>query len=221
MLQIVSVLAFVLLFVLITLNMRKQVLKGTTLKGWVRTQRDAVRSTWAGRRAMKAGNALSVLRGLFYLLTLAVFLVLAITGFIPVVFWGGHLTGVLLLVHVTAAPIFALSLAILSLLWAHRQRFSEENWGTVKELSARKPVEADRVEELGRKICFWLILVFAIPLILSIVLGVFPIFGTDGQESLVLLHGISALLLTITAVIHTYTLTRHTQRRPTYYGEQS
>ena len=165
--------------------------------------------TWANGRSMKPGNALGVLRGLFYLLTLALFLILAITGFVPVVFFGGHLTGILLLVHVTAAPVFALSLALLSLLWAHRQRFTAENWETITTLAARKHVAPDRLGDLGRKICFWLILFFALPLILSIILGVFPLFGTEGQESLVLLHGISALLLTITAVVHTYTVTRH------------
>lgn len=221
MLRILSTLAFLLLLVLITLDMRKQVLKETTLRLWLRAQWDAVRSIWTSRRSMKPENSLGLLRRLLYLLTLLLFVILAITGFVPVVFFGRHLTGVLLLVHATAAPIFALSLAILSLLWAHRQRFTGENWETARELSARKHVEPDRLENLGRKICFWLILFFALPLILSIILGVFPLFGTEGQDSLVFLHGISALLLTVTAVIHTYTFTRHTQRRPYYHGEQS
>ena len=221
MLRIFSALAFLLLFVLITLDMRRQVLKGTTLSLWLRTQWASVRSLWATRRSMKPGNAMSVLRGLFYLLTLALFLVLAITGFVPVILFGGHLSGVLLLVHATAAPLFALSLALLSLLWAHRQRFTEENWDVVKDLTARKQVGPDNLNHVVRKICFWLILFFALPLILSIILGVFPLFGTDGQEALVLLHGVSALLLTITAVIHTYTLTTQSQRRPYYHGENT
>jgi cytochrome b subunit of formate dehydrogenase len=220
MLRIVSILVFFLLLGLITIDIRKQVLKDTTFKAWMRAQWADVRSTWASRRLMKPENALDVLRRLIYLLTLGLFFILAITGFVPVVFHGGHLTGVLLLVHATAAPLFALSLALLSLLWAHRQRFTEENWQTVKDLSARKHVEPDRLENLGRKICFWLILFFALPLILSILLGIFPLFGTEGQENLVLLHGVSALLLTITAVIHTSFLTRHSQRRPYYYGER-
>lgn len=221
MLRIFSVLAFLALLVLIIFDMRRHALKTMTLKAWFRMQWNAVQLLWGSRRSMKPGNALDVLRGLFYLLTLALFLILAVTGFIPVVVFGAHLSGILLLVHVTAAPIFALSLAILSLLWAHRQRFTEENWDTVKDLAARRHVEPDRLNDVGWKVCFWLVLSFALPLILSIILGVFPLFGTDGQETLVLLHGVSALLLTIVAVVHTYTLTTHSQRRPTYHGEHT
>ncbi len=219
MVRILSALAFLLLFVWITLDMRRQVLKETSLKMWFRTQWGAARALWGSRAAMKPGNALGALRGLFYLLTLALFIILAFTGFVPVVLFGGHLTGVLLLVHATAAPLFALSLALMSLLWAHRQRFSEGNWDSVRDLAARKPVDPARSREVVGKVCFWLIIFFSLPLILSIILGVFPLFGTEGQETLVLLHGISALLLTVTAVIHTYTLTRHSQRRLFHHGE--
>jgi hypothetical protein len=221
MLQILSLLAFLILLILLALDMRREVLQGTTFRKWLRIQWDSIRSLWETRRAIKPGNALGVLRGLFYLLTLVLFVILAITGFVPVVLLGGHLSGVLLLVHVTAAPIFALSLAMLALLWAHRQRFSKENWGTVKNLVARKKVRRDALFDLVRRICFWMILFFALPLILTIILGVFPLFGTDGQENLVMLHGVSGLLLTITAVVHTYTLTTHSQRRPYYHGEHT
>jgi hypothetical protein len=221
MFRILSILALLALLILLVLDMRKEGLKGTSFRGWVRTQWDSVRSLWESRRSITRGNALGVLRGLFYLLTLGLFLILAVTGFLPVVMFGGHLSGVLLLVHVTAAPLFALSLAFLSLLWAHRQRFTVENWGTVKHLAARGKVRRDSLFDLVRKLCFWLILFFALPLILSIILGVFPLFGTDGQDNLVLLHGLSALLLTITAVVHTYTLTTHSQRRHSYHGEHT
>ena len=219
MVRILSILAFLLLFVWITLDMKKQVLRDRPLKIWFRTQWDAARTLWGSRRAMKPGNALGVLRGFFYLLTLALFFILAITGFVPVVLFGGHLTGVLLLVHATAAPLFALSLTLVSLLWAHRQRFSEGNWDTVRVLTDRKPVDPDRSQEVVGKVCFWLILFSSLPLILSIILGLFPLFGTEGQETLVLLHGFSALLFTVTAIIHTYTLTTHSQRRLFYHGE--
>jgi cytochrome b subunit of formate dehydrogenase len=221
MFRILSTLVLLVLFVLIVLDMRREALKHSTFKKWLRTQWESVRLLWLSRRSMRAGNALGVMRGLVYLLTLALFFILALTGFIPVVFLGGHVSGVLLLIHATAAPLFALSLALLSLLWAHRQRFSEENWDATKDLVARKRVKPDRLRDMVRKVCFWLILFFSLPLILSIILGVFPLFGTEGQENLVLLHGISALLLTTTAVIHTYTLTTHSQRRPYYHGEHT
>ncbi len=221
MLRIVSTLAFLLLIVLLVLDMRKEVLKDTSLKIWWKSQSGAVRSMWSSRRSMTMLNALGVLRGLFYVITLLLFVILACTGFLPILLFGGHLTGVMLLVHVTAAPLFAVSLACLALLWAHRQRFTEEDWETLRNLIGRRQLEQEHLQDLIRKTCFWLILFFALPLILSIILGVFPLFGTEGQETLVLLHGISALIVTLIAVIHTYSLTRHSQRRPYYHGEHT
>jgi hypothetical protein len=212
MFRVVSIFSLLVLMVLITIDMRKEALRDTTLKAWLRTQWNATRMLWASRQAMKARNALGVLRGLLYLLTLVFFLVLAITGFVPVLLIGRHLSGVLLLIHVTVAPLFALSLALLSLLWAHRQRFTEENWGAVRAVAARKRVAPERLRDVLLKTFFWLILFFSLSLILSIILGVFPLFGTDGQETLVLLHGVSALLVTITAIIQMYTITKQSKK---------
>jgi len=47
------------------------------------------------------------------------FLVLAITGFIPLMLLGSSASGIVLLLHVLAAPVFALGLVVVSLLRAH------------------------------------------------------------------------------------------------------
>jgi len=44
----------------------------------------------------------------------------------------------------------------------------------------------------------------ALPVILSIVLSMFPLFGTDGQEFLLQLHRYSALLFALVAIMYTY-----------------
>lgn len=221
MLRVLSILAFVLLGVLMTLDLRKEAGGKLGWKSWLRGVRGSAGTLWGTRRSLSGGNTLRVLRGLLYLLAMTLFLILALTGFLPVIIVGQHLSGALLVVHVTAAPIFALSLALLALLWAHRQRFTAEEWQTMRDLVQRKSVQRDRTLDLLRKVCFWLVLVASLPLILSIIAGVFPLFGTEGQEALVAWHGFSALLLTVAAVVHTYTLTTHSQRRPYYHGEQS
>ena len=58
--------------------------------------------------------------------------------------------------------------------------------------------------ELLTKICFWLIVVLALLVILSIVLNLFLVFGIDGQEFLLHLHGYSALALVVVGILHTY-----------------
>ena len=58
--------------------------------------------------------------------------------------------------------------------------------------------------ELLRKLCFWVILLLAFPVILSIVLSMFLLFGTYVQGFLLEVHRYSTLALALAAIIHTY-----------------
>jgi hypothetical protein len=58
------------------------------------------------------------LRRAFYFLFWVCFLILATTGFFPFLILGKPLDGVLLMVHVATAPIFAIIMASIALLWA-------------------------------------------------------------------------------------------------------
>jgi hypothetical protein len=135
----------------------------------------------------------NLLRKLFYSLTAALFFVLAVTGFIPVIF-GIHLTGVLLIIHVTVAPFFVLSLMFTILLWAHHKQFDIRDFEYV---FGNNPTNRLGVQKnlLWQKVGFWSFLVFSIPAILSIILGMYPLFGTDGQENLLDVHRYSVLIL--------------------------
>jgi cytochrome b subunit of formate dehydrogenase len=62
--------------------------------------------------------------------------------------------------------------------------------------------------DLGWKLTFWLAMFLAVPASLSMVLGMFPIFGTHGQETLLCLHQYSSLALTLAAMIHVYLVIR-------------
>ena len=151
-----------------------------------------------------------VLRKLIYLLALLCFVVLVITGFYPVLFLNEHLSGYLLMVHATFAPVFAGCLAVLAVMWADNCRFDKTDWPWLQRLLRRAPVAEppDAKYSLVRKICFWLIVVLALPVILSVVLGMFPLFGTEGQELLLNLHRYSTLLLAAVAIFHTYLIIR-------------
>ncbi len=159
---------------------------------------------------MKKWDLINVLRILVYLVALVCFVVLVITGFYPVVFLGEHLSGYLLMVHATFAPVFAGCLAVLALMWADNCRFEKNDWPWLQKLlygeAAAKPAGAKC--QLGQKVCFWVIVLLALPVILSIVLGMFPLFGTDGQEFLLNLHRYSTLLLAAAAILHTYLIIR-------------
>jgi len=137
------------------------------------------------------------------------FLVLAITGFIPLVLFGASVSGIGLLLHVFAAAVFALGLVIISLLRAHDHRFNKNDWQSLQHVIGKKtPTKKSNphIAAFAKKISFWLILLLTLPLIVSILLGMYPLFGTHGQEALLQLHGYSALLLVLTVVVRLYIL---------------
>jgi cytochrome b subunit of formate dehydrogenase len=149
-------------------------------------------------------SAIGILRKLFYLLALLCFVVLTVTGFYPTLILGRHLSGYLLMVHATFAPVFAGCVAVLAVMWAHNCRFDKNILQQKAVNKTAGSATGSEKCELAQKISFWLIVSLAVPLILSIVGGMFPLFGTDIQKLLLNLHRYSALLLAMAAIVHTY-----------------
>ncbi|MBN2019317.1 MAG: hypothetical protein JW749_03750 [Sedimentisphaerales bacterium] len=115
------------------------------------------------------------------LLSFLCFLALAATGFIPVYILNGSISGWWLMAHVTTGGIFAGCMAVLAVLWADKNRL---------------------VKFSVKRICFWVILVMAMSLILTAILSMFNLFGTYGQEVLLLLHRYSAIILSLFVIIY-------------------
>lgn len=145
-------------------------------------------------------NLLKEPKKLVYLLGIASFVILTLTGFLPILFTGSSITEVVLLFHLLAAPLFAVCIAIVSVLWAHHHRFDKSDWQSFQRLIRRKTATEEsnpHLPELGGKLSFWLILLLSLLVIGSISLGMYPFFGTHGQMVLLKLHGYTALLLVI------------------------
>jgi len=156
-------------------------------------------------------SPVGVLRKLVYLLALLSFVVLAVTGFYPTLVLGEHISGYPLMIHATFAPIFAICLAVLAVMWAGRCRFTYSDWPWFKRIVQRVTLTKNASEEahcessgLLQKITFWLIIFLALPLILSIVSSMFPIFGTHWQELLLDIHRYTALLFALVGIVHIY-----------------
>ena len=143
-------------------------------------------------------------RNLVYLAAIICFVILVVTGFGPVVISGEHLSGYLLMAHVSISPVFCLCLAVLAVMWADNCRFGKNDWSNLKRAGTEKRGKSCP----SQKIAFWLILLLALPLILSILLSMFKFFGTDGQEFLLSIHRYSALLFSLIAVVHSFLLLR-------------
>jgi len=167
---------------------------------------DLVRTKQQLRRRGILG-ILDVLKKLVYLLTLLCFVVLAVNGFYPSLILGKPISGYWLMLQVTAGGVFACCLAFLAMMWAQHCRFNGSDWQWLQHIlrwqTASKKLPPERFRP-GQKIAFWLIVLLALPVILSIVLSMFGLFGTDAQEFLLHLHRYSALLLVMAGVVFIY-----------------
>lgn len=202
--RILSGLAIAALLGAIAYDLRR---RGDTWRGLRQSMHDQAKHAarvWKQRKSNGTKSMLDNLRSIVYAVTAAFFLLLALTGFSPVLFLGDHLSGVLLIIHVTIAPLFALSLSALALLWAHRLRFDEGDWRFVLGLGKRRSPGKEMLVGLALKVGFWLVLFISLPLMLTVILGLFPLFGTEGEALLIKGHGASALLLMLVALAEMY-----------------
>jgi cytochrome b subunit of formate dehydrogenase len=160
-------------------------------------------------------SLLGALKKLCYLVAVVCFLVLAITGFWPVLARGEHISGYPMMMHATFAPIFAICLAILAITWASSYRFAAGDCPWLQRLLRRvtrlhlPAVEGPcKCAATTQKIAFWAIVVLALPLILSIVLSMLPLFGTHYQELAMAAHRWTAMVFSVAVILHTYLAVR-------------
>ncbi len=156
-------------------------------------------------------SILGVLKKLAYLVSFVCFLVLAFTGLWPLLVRGEHISGYLMMVHATFAPVFALCLAILAVTWAGANRFTAEDCPWMPRLLRRTTRlhvatedRAGRCAVLWYKATFWVLMFLALPLILSIVISMFHILGTSWQYFTMAIHRWTGLVFAVVAILHTY-----------------
>jgi hypothetical protein len=160
-------------------------------------------------------SLVGILRKLVYLLALLCFVVLAFTGFYPLLVLNKHISGYFVMVHATFAPVFAVCLAVLAVMSAGSSKLNKADFPLLQRILrrvARLKIALEEVPSrshlLAQKIAFWLIIFLALPLILSIVLSMFRFFGTGWQEFLLAAHRWTALTFAVVVIIHTYLIVR-------------
>ena len=160
-------------------------------------------------------SLLGALKKLCYLVAAFCFVVLGFTGFYPLLARGEHISGYLMMIHATLAPVFAICLAILAVTWASRFRFEKADCPWVQQILRRftrlqlsAAQGSCKASAIVWKATFWLIVALALPLILSIALSMLPLLGTDGQELLLAVHRWTAVVFAVIVIVHTYTAIR-------------
>ena len=176
------------------------------LKHPVRTLVHAFTLIFLDQKLSFAGS----IRKLVYLLALFSFLVLGFTGFYPTLVKGEHISGFLIMIHATFAPVLAVCIAALAVMWAGKCVFNTKDWPWLQRIIERLTLvkidesESDRESSVWQKISFWLIAFLALPLIMSIILSMLPYFGTHWQEVFVFIHRYTALVFAIVVLVHTH-----------------
>ena len=117
---------------------------------------------------------------------------LAVTGIGTFLLGKAPMTHWVLMAHASAAPLFAIGIALVALTWAEPSRFGASG-STQGCLS---------------KVLLWLILICGLVVILSGVVPMTPVFGTHGQHLLYLTHRYSAMVLSGAVVLHLLSLRR-------------
>jgi len=173
------------------------------------------------RLRFKDRKPITNLRILSYQLSLIFTALLVLSGFLPVILTGDHLSGLPLILHVTIAPFFCVSLAIFALFWAQTRRFTSEDVRLFKDNSFFRIFSENEISPAWEKVIFWLFLVFAVPAILSIVLSMYPLFGTEGQEVLLQTHRYTTLCLFILTVLHSVAVINKLRKPAKQSGKSS
>jgi hypothetical protein len=136
----------------------------------------------------EASRPLPKAQRLLYSLLRLGLLILALTGISAGILWDGPMRGWILMLHVAAAPLFAIGIAGIALAWADRRQYSK----------SPGPGEIDS----WQKFLFWAMLTLALVVILSAVLPMTPLFGQDSLELLYKTHRYSSLFFVLAAVLH-------------------
>jgi len=152
---------------------------------------------------------LTMIRKLVFLLGLFSFFVLLVTGFGPLLL-GGRLGGYWLMIHATFAPVFIGCTAIIAILGAGQYCFNKKDAEAIQWTCRINRDQGCWLTDtgVGAKAIFWFLLLMSLPLTLSMILSMFPLFSPDGQEFLLILHQGCALVFSLASVLEIYILIR-------------
>jgi len=145
---------------------------------------------------------------LAFLLGLLSFCVLLLTGFGPLLF-GCRLQGYLVMIHVTFAPVFIVCTAFIAIAGAATYAFNRKDADAIQHrFCSRKEGCWVTDSGVGAKAGFWVLVAMSLPVTLTILLCMLPLFGPEGQEFMFHAHRWCSLFFALTAIVELYMLMR-------------
>lgn len=151
------------------------------------------------------------LRKLAFLLGLLSFCVLLVTGFGPLLL-GGRLHGYLVMIHATFAPVFIACTAFIAVTAAADYAFNKNDIKQLPRPWRKLPKRAEGCwftdSGVGAKTGFWVLLVLSLPLTLTVVVSMLPLYGPKWQDFMFAVHRYCSLIFALIAMIELYILAR-------------
>jgi hypothetical protein len=149
-----------------------------------------------GGRAPRARKRFNIWEKLVYLATLVSVAILGVTSFYTVFRFGG-MHGWWLFAHMFGAGAMTGVLPLVALTWCGANRFG------------RAPQSGDEEAPLPRffgtaRVLFWLFLLAGFIVMITMLVSMLPIFGSDGLRVLLDIHRYAGLLAVVTLFLHLY-----------------
>ncbi len=130
--------------------------------------------------------------------------ILAATSLVSILTFGG-MHGWWLVVHLMGAGTFVLLVAVMS--WTVSFRFAFIGSAAQPDVNT-----TTRGFPFSAKVIYWLILILSLVVVGVILLGMFPLFGTDDLLQLIDVHRYSGLALFVAVTLHFLLVTRRPRR---------
>lgn len=147
---------------------------------------------------MNGSSIKTILALLLYGVCLMTFVLLAWTGFYPLLAGGGAVTGYPLLFHTLLGAVFLACLAVLAVLRAPANALMPE------AMQARARAEGrSELEIYAMRFSFWGVLVYSVLSAAPIILCMTPLAGEAMQSELIFFHRMASAGLLFLAAAHT------------------
>jgi hypothetical protein len=143
-----------------------------------------------------------ILNLLISLAALGCLVLLALSGFWNPLIKGENISGWLMMTHVPVSGAFAVIFVLFALFNAQRLKL---NPPLERYLGRDAEIKCDNYcSRCILRSTFWILVILFVPLVLSILLGMFEIFGTQWQRILMAAHKYTALAFTLFSIIFIY-----------------
>ncbi|GEM_PF-6344063 len=191
--RIILIAAFIIIFYLIIQGLKKNGLRIGDLFDFFGKGFNNSLLLIKGKKGDKSG--VSAVRNLLINITWVLFLLMALSAMVPVMISGERLEDIFLVIHVIVAPFFVISLMITVLLTIERNTFNTDDWNVIKGLFSGDKERKIKGTSTWIKILTWIFVIASIPAASSILLSMYPVFSSEGQAAMLLVHQYSVLTL--------------------------